>query len=156
MGLTLYYASDVHGSEVAWRKFLNAGRHYRADVLVMGGDIAGKAIVPFVAGARGLACPPDHRRARHRRGRVARGRAPRPRPRPLPAPHDRGGGSRRSRADPAALEALFAERMRAVLQGWVELARERLAGTGIAVWIMLGNDDPPELAEVIAARRPGR
>jgi uncharacterized protein len=53
--------------------------------------------------------------------------------------------------DPAALDALFAERMRDVLEGWLELARERLAGSGIAVWVMLGNDDPPELAEVIAA-----
>jgi Icc-related predicted phosphoesterase len=45
--MRIYYASDVHGSEVCWRKFLNAGRFYRADALVMGGDIVGKAIVPI-------------------------------------------------------------------------------------------------------------
>ena len=48
MSLTVYYASDIHGSEVLWRKFVNAGRFYGADVLVMGGDIAGKAVVPIV------------------------------------------------------------------------------------------------------------
>ncbi|MGZ4481647.1 MAG: metallophosphoesterase family protein, partial [Gaiellales bacterium] len=48
MSLTLFYASDIHGSDVLWRKFVNAGRFYGADVLVMGGDIAGKAVVPVV------------------------------------------------------------------------------------------------------------
>jgi Icc-related predicted phosphoesterase len=47
--LTVYYASDIHGSESLWRKFLNAGPFYKADVLIMGGDICGKGIVPIVA-----------------------------------------------------------------------------------------------------------
>ncbi len=42
----LYYASDIHGSEVLWRKFLNAAQAYRADVLVMGGDLTGKVVIP--------------------------------------------------------------------------------------------------------------
>ena len=44
--LSLYYASDVHGSELCWRKFLGAGRFYGVQALVMGGDLTGKAIVP--------------------------------------------------------------------------------------------------------------
>ena len=28
MTRTLYYATDIHGSEVCWRKFLNAARFY--------------------------------------------------------------------------------------------------------------------------------
>src|SRR6266508_3040063 len=44
----IFYATDVHGSEVCWRKFLNAGPFYKADVLILGGDITGKAIVPIV------------------------------------------------------------------------------------------------------------
>src|SRR5436305_9562316 len=46
--LRLYYASDIHGSEVLWRKFLNAAAGYKADVLVMGGDVTGKVVVPLV------------------------------------------------------------------------------------------------------------
>src|SRR5258708_19910766 len=42
---TIYYASDVHGSNRCFRKFLNAAKYYKASVLVMGGDILGKAIV---------------------------------------------------------------------------------------------------------------
>jgi len=41
----IYYASDVHGSNRCFRKFLNAAKFYQANVLVMGGDILGKAIV---------------------------------------------------------------------------------------------------------------
>ncbi|MBM2843481.1 MAG: Ser/Thr protein phosphatase family protein, partial [Anaerolineales bacterium] len=35
----LFFATDVHGSERTWRKFINAGKFYNANVLVMGGDI---------------------------------------------------------------------------------------------------------------------
>src|SRR3954452_18658181 len=45
--VSLYYASDVHGSELCWRKFLGAGRFYGVQALVMGGDLTGKAIVPI-------------------------------------------------------------------------------------------------------------
>src|SRR4029079_4998024 len=47
--MRIFFATDVHGSEVCWRKFLNAGTFHKADVLVMGGDMAGKAMVPIVS-----------------------------------------------------------------------------------------------------------
>ena len=37
--LRLYYASDIHGTEVLWRKFLHAPAVYDAGVIVMGGDV---------------------------------------------------------------------------------------------------------------------
>src|SRR3954469_7122149 len=40
----LYFATDIHGSEACFRKFVNAGGVYRPDVMVLGGDVAGKAI----------------------------------------------------------------------------------------------------------------
>src|SRR5258708_16159614 len=43
----LFFATDVHGSEICWRKFLNAGKFYNADVLILGGDMTGKALVPI-------------------------------------------------------------------------------------------------------------
>ena len=42
------YASDIHASDVCWRKFLNAARFYGADTLVMDGDVSGKAVIPIV------------------------------------------------------------------------------------------------------------
>jgi len=43
----LLFATDVHGSEKCWRKFINAGTFKNVDVLVLGGDITGKVIVPI-------------------------------------------------------------------------------------------------------------
>src|SRR4030081_417501 len=44
----VFYATDLHGSEVCWRKFLNAAKFYDADVLICGGDMTGKAMIPIV------------------------------------------------------------------------------------------------------------
>ncbi|HEY7281303.1 MAG TPA: metallophosphoesterase, partial [Actinomycetota bacterium] len=45
----VYFASDIHGSEVTWRKFVNAAAFYEANVLVFGGDLMGKLLVPVVS-----------------------------------------------------------------------------------------------------------
>src|SRR5215472_1850739 len=50
---TIYFATDVHGSERCFRKFLNAGKFYGADAVVLGGDVAGKALVPVIANPDG-------------------------------------------------------------------------------------------------------
>ena len=44
----IFFATDVHGSEQCFRKWLNAARVYDAQVLVLGGDITGQIIVPLV------------------------------------------------------------------------------------------------------------
>src|SRR5260370_29366187 len=46
--LKIFFATDLHGSEMGWRKLLNAGKFYDADILICGGDMTGKAIVPIV------------------------------------------------------------------------------------------------------------
>lgn len=46
--LKIFYVTDIHGSEVCWRKFLNAGAFYGANVVIVGGDVTGKAMVPIV------------------------------------------------------------------------------------------------------------
>src|SRR5258708_20217704 len=46
--LRIFFATDVHGSEVCFRKFLAAAKVYQADLLILGGDFAGKALVPVL------------------------------------------------------------------------------------------------------------
>ncbi len=46
--MRVFYATDLHGSEVCWRKFINAAKFYDADVLICGGDMTGKAMIPIV------------------------------------------------------------------------------------------------------------
>src|SRR5918999_6131150 len=49
----IFYATDIHGSEITFRKFLNAGKFYDVDALVYGGDLMGKLLIPIVQDAGG-------------------------------------------------------------------------------------------------------
>jgi len=42
------FATDLHGSEEVWRKFLNSAKYFNLDALVISGDMTGKIIVPIV------------------------------------------------------------------------------------------------------------
>ena len=46
---TIFFATDLHGSETCFRKFVAAAGFYGADLLVLGGDLTGKLVVPLVA-----------------------------------------------------------------------------------------------------------
>jgi len=143
--MRIYFATDIHGSEVCWRKFLNAARFYQADTLILGGDVSGKAVVPVVAR------PGDGFLIRQFHGE-----------RVLTADEtaqvetrirDMGFYPYRTTDeeleeiwdDPEAVHAVFLKVMRETLTRWLDLAEQRLAGTGIPLYAMTGNDDPPEL-----------
>ena len=44
----IFYTADIHGSERCFRKWLNAVGVYRPDVIIFGGDITGKVLVPII------------------------------------------------------------------------------------------------------------
>ena len=48
LDLTIFFATDIHGSDVCFRKILAAPDFYKADVVVLGGDLTGKMIVPVL------------------------------------------------------------------------------------------------------------
>jgi Icc-related predicted phosphoesterase len=47
--MKIFFATDIHGSETCWRKFLNAAALYKADLVIIGGDVTGKVMIPIVA-----------------------------------------------------------------------------------------------------------
>ena len=49
----MFFASDLHGSNVCFKKFVNSAKFYGADVLVLGGDLTGKAVIPIAEQADG-------------------------------------------------------------------------------------------------------
>lgn len=149
--LRLYYASDIHGTEVLWKKFLNASKVYDAKVLVMGGDITGKMVIPIIRNDDGTWTATFH-------GRTEK----------LPTDEDvvkledriRGNGMypyRTTAAEVASISALseeererwFEQVMLEAFKGWLALAAQRLTGTDIRCFVMPGNDDPSSLEEVI-------
>ena len=44
----ILFATDMHGSEGTWRKFLNASAMLKVNYAICGGDLTGKMIVPVV------------------------------------------------------------------------------------------------------------
>ena len=139
----LYYASDVHGSDQCWRKFLGAGRFYEVNALLMGGDLTGKAVVPIQRGADGSFSTEFLGETRGGSGEESLSEL---------TEAIRHNGMypwvataeeiARHRADPAARAELFEQVMLDELRRWVALADERMPPLGIEVFAMAGNDDP--------------
>ncbi len=44
----LFHATDVHGSEIVWRKWLSIPKVHKADILLLCGDLTGKLIIPII------------------------------------------------------------------------------------------------------------
>jgi Icc-related predicted phosphoesterase len=147
----IFFATDIHGSEVCWRKFLNAGAFHKADVLVMGGDMTGKAMVPIVAKGSGwrlelqdqehLLSTEDEVKAMEKRI-LDRGYYPIRLTADEVAAWD---------ADPVLVDTRFKAEMVAAVERWMALADERLKGTGRRCIVSPANDDIFELDPIIDA-----
>ncbi|MGN6588578.1 MAG: metallophosphoesterase family protein [Solirubrobacterales bacterium] len=141
----------MHGSRVCWKKFVNAAAHYPAEVLVMGGDLTGKALVPIVRagdGSYGARVIGEQRVARTaeeldqmQRAISTNGMYP------LIVDQDE---ARQLSEDAARRDQVFEEALLDELRLWVELADERLAGTDVRAYVIPGNDDPWTIDEVLA------
>src|SRR6266516_1031522 len=144
-----FYASDIHGSEMLWRKFINAAGFYGVEVLIMGGDVAGKAVVPIVDRNASFYAPAVTGEQAYTEDQLP---ALERRIRDLGLYPHRMTEDELTRIgnDQGALDTLFLQIMRETLERWLTLAEERLRGKGVRLYVMLGNDDEPVLREVIA------
>ncbi len=151
--MRIFFATDIHGSEVCWRKFLNAGAFHKADVLVMGGDMTGKAMVPITGeGASWKVTLQEQEHVLSGEAEVAamekrisdRGYYPiRLSPDEMVA----------WQADATLVDARFKAEMLAQVGRWMALADERLAGKGIRCIVSPANDDIFEIDPIIAAAK---
>ncbi len=138
----LFFATDLHGSERTYRKFINAGKFYNVDVLVMGGDIQGKLLIPIIKEGNG------HYRATVQ-GRVEHMTTQDELTTLIGKLEILGfyykvmeeEEFQALAADAKAVDALFHEEARKRLSRWVDLAEERLRGTAIKCFVTGGNDD---------------
>jgi Icc-related predicted phosphoesterase len=145
----LFYASDIHGSEQLWRKFLNAASFYEAPVLVMGGDMSGKLMVPIVETAPGRWEARLFGRDQKVKGEEAVAELERRARFNGFYPYRCGPEElRRLQEEPAYRDEVFRRAMTGVVRGWMDLAHEKLARSGVRVYVMPGNDDPWEFDEV--------
>ena len=147
---TLFFATDVHGSEICWKKFISAGKFYEANVIILGGDMTGKAIVPIVhqGGERYVATLLEQEFELMGQAKVDE---------MIKSVKSRGYYPYVTNPDeiaelekaPERVDELFHRQVLDTAQGWMEYADEKLAGTGIRCYVSPGNDDMFELDDII-------
>ena len=144
----IFFATDLHGSEMCWRKFLNAAKFYDADVLICGGDMTGKAIVPIVqenghftftlAGVQqavGTDQVGDVEAQIRRKGYY-----------PLQMSLER---LHELDTDAKMRAETFQRVMLEGVDRWMGMAADKLRGTGVRCFVCPGNDDEMEVDDVI-------
>ena len=144
----IFFATDLHGSEMCWRKFLNAAKFYDADVLICGGDMTGKAIVPIVrenghftftlAGAQqavGAEQVGEVEAQIRRKGYY-----------PLQMSLER---LHELDQDEKKRDETFQQVMLEGVDRWMRMAAEKLRGTGVRCFVCPGNDDEMDVDNVI-------
>lgn len=146
----LFFATDIHGSDICWNKFLNAGKFYGADVLILGGDMTGKAVVPFLDLGGEKYQVTLLQQKFHIEGQTEYQEMVR---------RVRSRGYYPYSTTPEELEELshapdkihqiFIREVLRVFEQWLEIAARKLKGTGIRVFVSPGNDDQFEIDELI-------
>jgi Icc-related predicted phosphoesterase len=160
----IFYVADLHGSDVCFRKFLNALKIYQADV----GILSGKMINPIVKQPNGSylctylgenrTASTDRELEDLKKIIASSGNYYF-----ITDPHEMEelkaeGKSIEGRIDERAakislsagkIDELFRKLVVERFQSWMELADERLKGSGIDVFMAAGNDDLMEVDPVI-------
>ena len=150
----IYICSDIHASERAWRKFLNAMKAnvYKVDAALIAGDLTGKALVAVVRGEGGgeawTATVLGQRRVARDEKELAeleRSIADLGYYAVRVTPQERAA----MEADPALVRRHFEEKITGRVREWMNLAAERLEGSGVPVYLMPGNDDDFEIDPIL-------
>jgi Icc-related predicted phosphoesterase len=142
----IFFASDLHGSNVCFKKFVNSAKFYNVDVLVLGGDLTGKAVIPIAEQSSG-----SFLAFQHGDSLVLNGKSE------LDDFVKRQGNIgfypsvmseaeyQRLRKDPEAQATLFKQ----LVREWAQFAADKLKGTGIPLVALPGNDDFREIDEIL-------
>src|SRR3970040_1094155 len=144
--MKLFFATDVHGSEICWKKFVSAGKFYEADVLILGGDMTGKAIVPIIAQGNDRykvtlleqESMLDGKEEVDKMALTIQNRGYYPY---ITTPDEVAEIS----STPGKSDDLFLKEVTKTLERWMEYADRKLEGTGIRCYVCPGNDDVFEI-----------
>lgn len=148
----IYFVTDVHGSDRCFRKFINAGKFYNANVLILGGDITGKLIVPIISLENGsyessYSGSKVILKSKEEADALAKTISDNGF---YPYFTDRKTVDEMN-ASKETVDRIFKELMVEGIRGWMRLAEERLKGTGIGCYISPGNDDILDIDEVLSS-----
>lgn len=149
--MRIYFATDVHGSTLCFKKFLNAGKFYSADVAIIGGDITGKLIIPVIERSDGTyTC--KHQGTTYNLKTKDEVEQLRKRI------EDQGyypfltsqSEIEDFAKEKSKIDELFTKLMLRRVEEWVQLADERLKDQKFACYVQPGNDDRYEIDHILA------
>lgn len=150
----IFFTSDVHASDRCFRKFLNAAKVYKANCLILGGDITGKVLVPIVEKSPGT----FQVRLLGKETQISKDKLEEARKTLADAGQYSFVTTEKElaeiHADKLMEDKIFGEAMIKLLSSWLELARERLKGSGVKLYISPGNDDKFEIDSHLADSGP--
>jgi Icc-related predicted phosphoesterase len=146
----ILYGSDFHGSEAVFRKFIASGFQYKANALIVGGDVTGKAMIPVIHQGQGryladlfgseqtAATPEELEKLKKVISNVGFY--------PIVLEKDE---AEELESDTARMSARFEKEMCQRVREWMALAEEKLVPQNITMYFMPGNDDLYSIDEVI-------
>lgn len=146
----IFFATDIHGSERVFFKFLNVRLVHKVDAIILGGDITGKLVIPLVEqidgsykanflGSDWTAKSDDELEALEKNIRFNGFYPYRTNPDEVT----------RLEANKIERDQLFSKLMVETLQRWIHVTEERLKGSGVKCYISPGNDDRFDIDNVI-------
>ena len=148
----LFFATDIHGSDRCFSKFLSAAKTYKAQVIILGGDITGKMIVPIVKEKDGsyrvyfLGKQEKPRNDQELKSIMTAIKAV------GYYPHITDGSEvDEMTRNPARIRDMFQNMMIESVTNWIRQAEERLKGTGVKCFISAGNDDEHYIDSVLSS-----
>jgi uncharacterized protein len=148
--MKVFFATDIHGSETCWRKFLNAAAFYKADMVILGGDVTGKVMVPIVSlrpghwevtfGGQRVQLDTEAELDNIKRKIRDRGY--------YPAVMS-GDELDSLNAEDGSVDRRFTQEMTKGLEAWLDMADGKLRGGEIPCILNGGNDDIWEIDDII-------
>lgn len=145
-----FFATDVHGSEAAFRKMLNAAEAYDTEILILGGDVTGKFLIPVINAPDGTKRATLHGQKREIKSQQdmdefiqSLG--------VLGYYHVEMSEDefQKAQSDESIVDKIFHEEQYKRLAKWIQLADERFEGTDIKLYVTGGNDDSSEALKAL-------
>jgi hypothetical protein len=152
--MKLFYATDVHGSEICWKKFINSAKFYEVETIILGGDMTGKAIIPIIAQGNDKFKVTLLEQETLLNGQEEVDKM-------VQTIQNRGYYPYVTEPDEMEIlsstqgksDELFSEQVIKTIQRWMGYADMKLAGTGVRCYVCPGNDDMIQIDEVIAGSK---
>ncbi|MGC8647756.1 MAG: metallophosphoesterase family protein [Candidatus Micrarchaeia archaeon] len=146
--MRLFFASDLHGSEVVSNKLVNAALFYNVKNIVVGGDLAGKVLIPILKEGS------KYRLNLYGEQKLVKEGELKDIEKELSDSGEYFRVMERSEyeeavGDKAIIEKLFKEEMLKRLSSFLEKAEEKLKPMETRLYIMPGNDDYEEVGKFL-------